>query len=157
MGNVLFFITALMMLAIDQLSKTWVRTFPKGEPILDFGFLRFVYSENTGAAFGLFQEYSIILAIIRTLSIIAILVFVLHYSRRLPFLDTTVSKLSLGLVLGGTTGNLLDLLRLGAVTDFIDFGLWPSFNLADSAITVGVITFVYYLLFVVKVHKREPS
>ena len=48
------------------------------------------------------------------------------------------SRVSLGLVLGGTVGNLIDRLRLGYVTDFIDFGYWPAFNVADSSISVGV-------------------
>ena len=54
--------------------------------------------------------------------------------------------LMLGLVLGGTVGNLVDRLRLGYVTDFIDVGIWPMFNISDSAIVVGVIIFAYSLL-----------
>ena len=53
------------------------------------------------------------------------------------------------MVLGGTVGNLIDRLRFGYVTDFIDFGFWPAFNIADSAIVVGVIIFAYSLLFLV--------
>ena len=54
-------------------------------------------------------------------------------------------RLALGLVLGGTVGNLVDRLRLGYVTDFIDVGIWPAFNIADSAIVVGVIILAYSL------------
>ena len=58
---------------------------------------------------------------------------------------TGLSRLALGLVLGGTVGNLIDRLCFGYVTDFIDVGIWPAFNVADSAITVGVLIFVYSL------------
>jgi signal peptidase II len=54
--------------------------------------------------------------------------------------------LTFGLMLGGTVGNLIDRLRLGYVTDFIDFGYWPAFNIADSAVTISVIAFVLLLL-----------
>jgi signal peptidase II len=52
-----------------------------------------------------------------------------------------------GLILGGAIGNLIDRIRLGFVVDFIDFAYWPAFNVADSAITVGAVGFIIYLLF----------
>ena len=55
-------------------------------------------------------------------------------------------KSVLGLLLGGTVGNLVDRVRFGYVTDFIDFKIWPTFNVADSAVTVGVIIFAYFIL-----------
>ncbi|MBA7678182.1 Lipoprotein signal peptidase [subsurface metagenome] len=56
-----------------------------------------------------------------------------------------VGKSALGLVLGGTVGNIIDRLRFGYVTDFIDFGFWPAFNVADSSVVIGVIIFAYSL------------
>jgi len=60
----------------------------------------------------------------------------------------------LGLVLGGAVGNLIDRLRFGYVTDFIDVGLWPAFNIADSAITIGVILLAYSLLRLTRAEKH---
>ncbi len=74
--------------------------------------------------------------------------FVLFFSPRFPLLNSWLGKPALGLILGGTVGNLIDRFRQGHVTDFIDIGIWPSFNVADSAITVGVILFAYLLLFI---------
>ncbi|GAF88347.1 unnamed protein product, partial [marine sediment metagenome] len=73
---------------------------------------------------------------------------------RFPFLDNILGKSALGLVLGGTVGNLIDRLRFGYVTDFIDFGFWPAFNIADSAIVIGVIIFAYSLLPLARAGKR---
>jgi signal peptidase II len=56
-------------------------------------------------------------------------------------------RIALGLLLGGAVGNLIDRIRLGEVVDFIDVGAWPVFNLADSAVVVGVILIIYYFLF----------
>ncbi len=65
-----------------------------------------------------------------------------------------LGKVALGLVFGGTLGNLIDRFRFGRVTDFIDFGFWPAFNIADSAVTVGVIIFAYSLLRLARAENR---
>jgi len=144
---VVFLLTALLVVAADQLSKIWIRSYPEGQTIFDAGFFRIThFPPHTGAAFGLFQGHSFALMIVALVGIGVILfyAFVLHHS--FPLLDNRLSKSALGLVLGGTVGNLVDRLCLGGVTDFIDFGFWPAFNIADSAITVGVFIFVYSLL-----------
>jgi signal peptidase II len=61
-------------------------------------------------------------------------------------MSTTPGKLSMGLILGGTVGNLIDRLRVGHVTDFIDIGIWPSFNVADSSVVVGVLLLAFLLI-----------
>ena len=80
--------------------------------------------------------------------------FILAYAfllyRRYPFLDSNLSRVALGLILGGTIGNLIERVRyllgqLDGVTDFINIGWWPTFNLADSAVVVGVIIFIISL------------
>ena len=144
--NVLFFLTALLIVAADQFSKIWIRSYPEGQPIFDAGFFRITHIHNTGAAFGLFQGHSFALTIVTLVGIAVILLFALLLYRHSPYLDNMLSRVALGLVLGGTIGNLIDRLRFGYVTDFIDFGFWPAFNIADSAITVGVIIFAYSLL-----------
>jgi len=145
--NVLFFLTALLIVAADQLSKIWIRAnLAIEQSLFEVGFFRLTHVHNTGAAFGLFRGQSFPLTIVALVGIGVVLLYALLAYRRLPFLDNRLSKSALGLVLGGTVGNLIDRLRFGYVTDFIDFGFWPAFNIADSAITVGVIIFAYSLL-----------
>ena len=144
--NVVFFLTACLVVVADQLSKIWVRFYPEGQAVFELGFFRIIHVRNTGAAFGLFQDQSLLLTIVAIIGVVAILVYALLFSRRFPFLENRRGKLVLGLVLGGTTGNLIDRLRLGYVTDFIDVAIWPTFNIADSAIVVGVILLAYSLL-----------
>ena len=134
------------MVVADQWSKVWIRSYPEGQQIFKFGLFSIVHVHNTGAAFGLFQGYSFALTIVAIIGIIIILFLALSFSSRLPFLSSWLGKLSLGLMLGGAVGNLIDRLRLGYVTDFIDVGFWPAFNVADSAVTVGVLIFAYALL-----------
>ena len=147
--KVVFFLTALLVVAADQLSKIWIRSYPEGQSVFEFGFFQIIrVLPNTGAAFGLFQNQSLALTIVALVGVVAILAYALLFSRRLPFLENRLGKIALGLVLGGTAGNLIDRLNpnLGGVTDFISIGIWPVFNIADSAITVGVILFASSLL-----------
>ena len=141
--NFLFFVIALVIVVADQLSKMWIRSYPEGHTIFDAGFFQIIRLQNTGAAFGLFQGQSFALTIIAILGVAVFIIFVLLMRHHLSFLDNILSRSTLGLVLGGTIGNLIDRLCYGSVTDFIDFGFWPAFNIADSAITVGVILFAY--------------
>ncbi len=144
--NVVFFLAALLVVVADQLSKMWIRSnLVVGQSLPEAGFFRLTHVHNTGAAFGLFRDQSFILAIVALVGIIVLIVYALLIYRYFPFLDNLLCKSALGLVLGGTIGNLIDRVRLGYVTDFIDVGIWPSFNIADSAIVVGIIVFVYSL------------
>ena len=144
--NVVFSLTALLVVAADQLSKLWIRSYSEGQLIFEAGFFRITHIHNTGASFGLFQGQSFSLTIVAFIGIVLVLLYVFLLPRRFPFLDTRLSRLALGLVLGGTIGNLIDRLRFGYVTDFVDIGIWPTFNVADSAITAGIILFAYFLL-----------
>ncbi|MFH1031277.1 MAG: signal peptidase II [Chloroflexota bacterium] len=150
MGAVFF--PFFLVVAADQLTKFWVRAHPLGETIYQFGFLRITRIQNTGAAFGLFPNYSFILTVVDFIAIALILVILLW--SRFSFLNKRLSKLALGLILGGTIGNLLDRLRFGSVTDFIDVGFWPVFNIADSALTVGIIILAYSLFRLMQTEKH---
>lgn len=131
------------VIGIDQLSKYLVRAnMELGQSIPSEGLVRLTYTTNTGGAFGLFANQTFLLALV---AVIAITVLVL-YLRYLPR-GSTLLKVGLGLDLGGAIGNLVDRLRFGGVTDFMDVGAWPVFNLADSAIVVGTFLIAYYLLF----------
>ena len=145
--NVAFFLTALAVVSADQLSKLWVKSnLAVGESLPETGFFRLTHVHNTGAAFGLFQDQSFLLTVIALIGIGFLLFLVLFIYRRLQFLNTISGKISLGLILGGTVGNLIDRLSNGYVTDFIDFNFWPAFNIADSAVVVGAILLAYSII-----------
>lgn len=146
--DVVFFLTALLVVGADQLTKIWVRSnLVVGQSLFEVGIFQIIrFPPNTGAAFGLFPDQSFILIIVAIAGIILLLVYALFIYRRYPFLNNLPGRVALGLILGGTIGNLIDRLRFGGVTDFISIGIWPAFNLADSAVVVGVILFAYSLL-----------
>lgn len=134
------------MLVLDQLSKAIVlrELGPEAERdavtlipgVLDFRFVR-----NTGSAFGLFQGGSDWIKIVAILAVALLGVYFVREATR----DWLLS-LALGLQVGGALGNIVDRFQHGYVVDFIDFPRFPTFNLADSAITVGVILLMYALL-----------
>ncbi len=136
------FLIALSVVGVDQLSKYLIRAnMEMGQSIPREGPVGLHYTTNTGGAFGLFANQTFLLTMAAVIGI-AVLVLYLRY---LPP-RSTLLKVGLGLDLGGAIGNLIDRLRLGAVTDFIDIGFWPVFNLADSAIVVGTFLIVFCLL-----------
>ena len=94
------------------------------------------------------------LTIVAIVGIVGLLVYALFVYRYFTWLDNMLTKFSLGLMLGGTLGNLIDRLRFGYVTDFIDFSYWPAFYVADSAITVGVIIFACSFIRLAQAEKR---
>ena len=97
-------------------------------------FFTFTYTTNTGVAFGLFKDLGPIFVGVA----VVVIVVIILYQREVPE-EAWLVHLALGLQLGGAAGNLTDRLRLGHVVDFIHFHFWPVFNVADSAIVVGVI------------------
>ncbi len=147
--NVVFSLVALLVVVADQLSKLWIRSnLAVEQSLFELGFFQIIrVPPNTGAAFGLFQGQSFALIIVSLVVITALLLYAFFIYRRFPFLDNRLTKSALGLILGGTVGNLIDRIGLGGVTDFIRVGTWwPAFNIADSAVTVGVIIFAYSIL-----------
>jgi signal peptidase II len=130
----------IAVVAADQASKALVRAnVDVGARDAVFPGLEIVHSRNSGVAFGLFAGGGIVLVIIGIASVVALLAFFATHSRRpLVWLPT-------GLLLGGAAGNLIDRLHQGYVTDFIDPVLWPAFNLADTCITLGVVSLLYVL------------
>jgi signal peptidase II len=125
---------ATKRLAEERLQKTGVRSVPL--PIVG-DYLRFTYVENRGAAFGLLQDQTTFFVFVGLL-VIGVIAASYRYLPRSGFR----LHLALGLQLGGAIGNLIDRIRQGYVVDFVDFGYrsnwWPVFNVADSAIVVGV-------------------
>ena len=103
--------------------------------------------ENSGIAFGLFASATALVILLTALAVVWMLVFFARSGARHPVLPV-----SLGLVIGGSLSNLLDRVRLGYVTDFLDLRYWPAFNLADSFIVIGVCI----LLSALVAAEREP-
>ena len=131
---------ALAVVAADQATKALVRAnIDTGNRDGVFPGVELVHVRNRGVAFGLFADGGFVLVAIGAACVVALLAFFATHSRRpLVWLPT-------GLLLGGAAGNLIDRTRQGYVTDFIDLPLWPAFNLADSAITIGVLSLLYVL------------
>mgnify|MGYP001589482997 CR=1 FL=1 len=92
------------------------------------------YITNTGSAFGLFKGLNLLFILIS----IAVMIILIFFFKRVKK-ESKAEQALFGLLLGGIIGNLADRLMLGYVIDFIDFRIWPVFNLADSLITIGVI------------------
>ncbi|UCH51704.1 MAG: signal peptidase II [Chloroflexota bacterium] len=142
-----FFLVALFIVGADQVSKAWIRSsLPEGYTLFKLGFFRITHVNNTGAAFGLLPDQSLALTIFAIIAGSAVLFFVFYGHRYFTWLGNTAVMLTFGLILGGTVGNLMDRFRFGYVTDFIDLSYWPAFNVADSAVTMGVIAFALLLL-----------
>jgi len=135
-GGVL--LLALILITLDQLSKQWIRaTLSMGESFPPIGSLTIINIQNTGSAFGLFSNQTLILSILALAGLIAMICFYPYVVRIASW-----GGFSLALIFAGAAGNLIDRIARGYVTDFIYIRLWgdvywPAFNVADSCITVG--------------------
>jgi signal peptidase II len=144
---------ALAIFVADQLTKAWaVAGLRPGRPIAVIpGLFDLTLVFNTGVAFGFFSRLPSEWRWLVTLFSLAALVLLCSVAFRVVPHGGWLGRLSLGLVFGGAAGNLLDRWRLGAVVDFVDVYWrdyhWPAFNVADSAITVGVILLAAELAF----------
>jgi len=129
------------ILVFDQLTKYIIsQAIPPGEsiPIIKNVF-HITYILNRGAAFGMFKNQMYFFIATAVLAIIFILL-ILRRRRRWQ------EEIALYLILSGAISNLIDRIRLGAVIDFLDFRIWPVFNIADSAITIGAVLLAIYIL-----------
>lgn len=153
-----FLYTVLLFILItDQISKVYIRDFsslthnaypPFGGMVIIQGFLNIVYTTNEGAAWGILSGYGNLLSLMAVVALMAIFFYRKHLG-----LAAKYTQCIFGLICGGILGNFLDRVFYGRVTDFIDVLLpgyrWPTFNIADSAITVGA------LLYVILVFREE--
>ena len=148
---------AVAIIIADQITKWMIAntvTYIQVIPVIP-GFFNLVHIQNPGSAFGLFANYNSLVRniFLMSTSIIAICFVVYLFVKapqEYPFL-----AVGLALIFGGAIGNMIDRFRLGSVIDFLDFYIgrfhWPAFNVADSAITIGMIIFIFYTFF------RSPS
>jgi signal peptidase II len=138
-----FLVLAGAIVGLDQLVKWVIRmTIERGDSVEVVGhWLRIVHVTNTGAAFGMFQGAGPLLAITSVAGMLAILVYLFNPGFAHPLVRT-----GLALMLGGAAGNLIDRVAEGRVVDFVKVPNFPAFNVADSAITVGVAVLIVSLL-----------
>ena len=135
----LFLGIAATVVVLDQLTKAWLTSFlAPGELVSIIGdYVRLVHGQNNGALFGLFKDSALLFGIV-SVGVIALIVGYHARAGRSVYLSIT-----LGLLLGGAIGNLIDRFRLGYVVDFVDAGLgttrWYTFNVADAAISVAIL------------------
>ena len=137
-----FYLVALVVVVADQLTKLLIQANLALGQSVPVGPICITYLTNTGSLFGLFPNQTIFLIITAAIGVAAVVV----YYRYLPS-KTLLVRAGLGLLLGGAVGNLTDRLRFGYVIDFIDLRVWPVFNLADSAVTVGIVLLGWFILF----------
>jgi signal peptidase II len=139
---------ALAAIAADQLTKYLVTSnLAIDEAVHVAGPFWIHHVQNSGIAFGLFASATAVVILATGIAVAWMLLFFARSGARHPVLPV-----ALGLVIGGSLSNLLDRVRLGYVTDFLDFRYWPAFNLADTFIVVGV----FILLATLLRAEREP-
>ena len=150
-------ITALTILVADQVTKALVvSNLAVGEKTNLLGdVVQVWHAQNRGAAFSLFQGGTIVFLVVSVLSIGMVAYFYRSLRDRSPWVHVV-----LGIVLGGTLGNFTDRLRQGYVTDWLSIGIgdtrWPTFNVADSSVVVGIGILVLYL-FLASPDRREAT
>jgi signal peptidase II len=150
-------LTALALLIADQVTKALVvADLAVGQRVNAIGdVVQIWHAQNRGAAFSLFQGGTLLFLVVSVLSIGLVVYFHRGLRDRSPWLHVV-----LGMVLGGTLGNFVDRLRQGYVTDWLSVGVgdtrWPTFNIADASVVVGIGILVLYL-FVTNPDRREAT
>ena len=151
-------LVALLVILLDQATKEWVRgafSLHESVPVIP-GFFHLTYIRNTGAAWGMFSGQNLALAVLAFAMLVALVLF-----RRQFLPPGRVHRVALGLLCGGIVGNLFDRLRLDYVVDFLDFfhrgWHFPAFNVADSAICIGVAIYVLGTLLASRAAATAPE
>jgi signal peptidase II len=142
-NDLIFFSIAAVVVVLDQLTKSIVRSrldLYEAWPDSD-SFIKIVHVTNSGAAFGILQNATPFLIVTSLLGLAAIILYYLY-----PPMDHGIIRVALGMQLGGAIGNLIDRVRLGEVTDFIDVGSFPTFNVADSCISISIAAVLIFFL-----------
>ena len=153
----MFFAIAATIVSLDQLTKWIVRS------NLDYGetwpedsdaFFRIIHVTNSGAAFGILEGQTLFLIVTSLIGLGAIILYYIY-----PPMDHGLIRVALGMQLGGAAGNFIDRVRMGEVTDFIDVGSFPTFNVADSSISISIATVLLFFLLdeAAQKHKRPPD
>ncbi len=145
----MYFVLTALLLVLDQVTKWWSSSaFPlNGEGQYLFLGFYLTYVQNTGAAFGIFQDGTLPLGILSSVVSLAIIVYLVMKGKTMPVLQ----RYALASILAGAIGNMIDRFRLGYVVDFIHFNVpgfsFPVFNVADSCVVIGAILLIGSSLF----------
>jgi signal peptidase II len=143
---------AVAAIVADQLTKHVVsQELAVDESVHVLGPFSIRHVQNSGIAFGLFSSATIVVTFLTAVAVGWMLVFFARSGSRHPVLPA-----ALGLLIGGSVSNLVDRVRLGHVTDFLDFDRWPAFNLADTFIVVGVVILLLALIATDRRPKQPP-
>ena len=135
-----FFLIAILILFLDQITKIIVQQrFFAGESADITSFFSLTFVKNTGIAWGFLAGKGYVSILVSLLVIGAIA----YYFSDI-FSQNQTTRIAVALILAGALGNLIDRLALGYVVDFLDFHFWPTFNVADSALTVGAVLFAFF-------------
>ena len=137
-----FALVVVCAFGADQLTK-WLVTsrLALGSSVSIAGSLEISHVQNSGIAFGFFSQATSLVIVLTSTVVLWMIFFFAHSGARHPLLPA-----ALGLVVGGSVSNLFDRVVHGYVTDFVDFGFWPSFNLADTFIVCGVAVLIFFLI-----------
>jgi len=132
---------AIFIILLDQWIKNIISNnmiFNQSIPVIKDIF-HLTYIKNSGAGFGILQGFKNFFIVITI--VIAIIIIIYHYKKE----KSLLLNLAAGFILGGAAGNLIDRIRWGYVIDYLDFRIWPVFNLADSSLVLGVGLLIVYL------------
>jgi len=133
------FLVGLIVLVLDRFTKFFVDKMELNQtiPVIS-NIFHITFTQNTGAGFGILKGMNLLLIWIAVI----VIGLILFYMDKIP--DKKLPKLGFAFILGGALGNLLDRIIFGYVIDFLDFRVWPTFNIADSFITIGAVLLVIY-------------
>ncbi len=137
-------VTTIIIVVFDRITKNFftdLLQYGESLPVIR-NIFHFTLVHNTGIAFGFFKNQGIVFIVIPIIAVI-LLVFNIYYYRQTNEVLSRAYIISFSLILGGAIGNLIDRMMHGYVIDFIDLRVWPVFNIADSAITIGAIIIGY--------------
>jgi signal peptidase II len=152
--DLLFFAIAASVVALDQFTKYLVREhlqLYEQWPDKSILHTRIIHVVNSGAAFGILQGATPFLIITSLFGLAAIVLYYVY-----PPMDHGLIRVALGMQLGGAVGNLIDRVRVGEVTDFIDVGRFPTFNVADSSITISIIAVLIFFAMQESDNAKKP-
>lgn len=137
-NNYSFFGLIAVVIVLDQCAKYLIQSYVQQEIVLIPRILSLTHLMNTGASFGIFRGMNAFLTVLGLL----VIAFLFYYLSKHP----SERHVPFALVIGGAISNVFDRIARGFVIDFIQIPFWPSFNIADSAITIGVIAIIMYSL-----------
>jgi len=144
-SSIVSILSIFLVLLIDQVTKAAISSklfLGESIPIIK-GILHVTFVKNTGAAFGLFKDSTYFFIAVSIIAVVMIGIILLKVIRNGKFLDNFLCNFGLILIMSGALGNLIDRVNLRYVIDFIDVRIWPVFNIADSAITIGTVLLIF--------------